>query len=180
MTSELPYRNLPQLLLRAREAFLSHFRPIITQFGLTEQQWRIIRAVHEAGQLEPREICEICQILSPSLAGVLSRMEDVGLVTRTRMPDDQRRIIVRLTPKSEKLADEMAPLIMEKYEQIEKLLGKQLLVDVYAMMDRVLNASAAIRPQTAPQGGVPQQTPPARRRTSRAPGAAPLRDSQTT
>ena len=98
MPRKLAYRNLPQLFLRAREELLCHFRPIITHFGLTEQQWRILRTVNETGQLEPREICEICQILSPSLTGVLSRMEDMGLVTRTRMEEDQRRVIVRMTP----------------------------------------------------------------------------------
>lgn len=78
MARQLAYRNLPQLFLRAREELLRHFRPIITHFGLTEQQWRILRAVSENGQLEPREICEICQILSPSLTGVLSRMRIWG------------------------------------------------------------------------------------------------------
>ena len=83
MPRQIRYRNLPQLFLRGREELLRHFRPIITHFGLTEQQWRILRAISENDQLEPREICEICQILSPSLTGVLTRMEDMGLVTRT-------------------------------------------------------------------------------------------------
>lgn len=61
MTNAIPYRNLPLSLLRAREAVLCHFRPILTQFGLTEPQWRIIRALLDAKELEPREICEICQ-----------------------------------------------------------------------------------------------------------------------
>jgi len=179
MTSELPYRNLPQLLLRAREAFLSRFRPIITQFGLTEQQWRIIRAVNEAGKLEPREICEICQILSPSLAGVLSRMEETGLVTRARMAEDQRRIIVRLTQKSEKLVEELAPLIVEQYELIEKSLGKELLLDVYAMMDRVLKATSTAFPPANPPEGAPRQIPAARRRMPRPTDASHLRDEPT-
>ena len=46
---KLPYRNLPQLFLRSREALLRHFRPIITHFGLTEQQWRALAATHAEG-----------------------------------------------------------------------------------------------------------------------------------
>lgn len=132
---KLAYRNLPQLLLRAREELLRHFRPIITHFGLTEQQWRILRALSEMEQLEPREICEICQILSPSLAGVLSRMEDVGLVTRTRMGEDQRRVIVRLTPKAEKLASQLAPLIVEQYKLIEQAYGSNVIRELYGAID---------------------------------------------
>ncbi len=179
MTSEFPYRNLPQLLLRAREAILGHFRPLITQFGLTEQQWRIIRALYEAGQLEPREICEICQILSPSLAGVLSRMEETGLVTRKRMQGDQRRIMVRLTRKSENLVEELAPLIAEQYEHLEKSLGKELLLDVYAMMDRVLKATSAVLPPVNPPEGAPRQIPAARRRKPRPTDASDSRNEPT-
>ncbi len=32
------YRNLPLLLLKAREHFMTHFRPILNQHGITEQQ----------------------------------------------------------------------------------------------------------------------------------------------
>ena len=81
MPRKLAYRNLPQLFLRAREELLCHFRPIITHFGLTEQQWRILRTVNETGQLEPREICEICQILSPSLTGVFTFIVQLATAT---------------------------------------------------------------------------------------------------
>ena len=148
MPPTFAYRNLPQLCLRAREEILRHFRPILTYYGLTEQQWRILRAVSEAGRLEPREICEICQILSPSLTGVLARMEEIGLVTRTRMTEDQRRLIVELTPKAETLVAEMQPLIVAQYRQIEKAFGSQLINDLYAVMDRlaVVAQSCEVKP----------------------------------
>ena len=140
MSVKIAYRNLPQLFLRAREELLRHFRPIITHFGLTEQQWRILRAVSETEQLEPREICEICQILGPSLTGVLSRMEDMGLVTRTRMVEDQRRVLVRLTPKAEKHVSELGPLIVAQYHIIEEAFGPELINELYQVMDKVIGA----------------------------------------
>ncbi len=147
MPRKLAYRNLPQLFLRAREELLSHFRPIITHFGLTEQQWRILRAIAETEQLEPREICEICQILSPSLTGVLSRMEDVGLITRTRMAEDQRRVLVRMTPKSEKLVAELGPLIVEQYKIIEQAFGAELINELYTVLDKVISIERGPIPQ---------------------------------
>lgn len=143
MPRQIRYRNLPQLFLRGREELLRHFRPIITHFGLTEQQWRILRAISENDQLEPREICEICQILSPSLTGVLTRMEDMGLVTRTRMEEDQRRLIIRLTPRAEQLVAEMVPLIVEQYRIIEAAYGPELIQELYEIMDRVIAAERA-------------------------------------
>jgi sulfite reductase beta subunit-like hemoprotein len=66
------HRNLPLLLLQAREGVMAQFRPILNAHGVTEQQWRIVRALLEQGPLEPRQIGEVCRISSPSLAGVLA------------------------------------------------------------------------------------------------------------
>lgn len=154
MSSKIAYRNLPQLFLKARELLLCHFRPIISHFGLTEQQWRILRTVSEMEQLEPREICEICQILSPSLTGVLSRMEEMGLVTRTRIPEDQRRVIIRLTPKSEELVSQLGPLIESQYKIIEQAFGPELIKQLYDIMDRVIDAE---------RGPIPRITLPEKR-----------------
>jgi homoprotocatechuate degradation regulator HpaR len=135
MSQSHNYRNLPQLILKAREKLLSHFRPIISNFGLTEQQWRILRTLDEMKQLEPRQIC---QILSPSLAGVLSRMESSGLVTRTRFETDQRRVTVCLTPKGERVVAELRPLIMDQYKEIEDHFGPALIAELYDVLDRLL------------------------------------------
>lgn len=156
----LPYRNLPQLLLRAREMVLSHFRPIITHFGLTEQQWRIIRAVSEAGEMEQRDIGETCQILSPSLTGVLARMEESGLVLRQRHAEDQRRMLVRLTPRAEQLVEDMRPFVVAQYHAIEEAYGPELIRDIYTVMDRVMALSDTPVRQVLPERqGTPERVP---------------------
>ena len=40
-------RSLPMQLLRAREAVMQRFRPMLHQHGVTEQQWRVIRVLVE-------------------------------------------------------------------------------------------------------------------------------------
>ncbi|CAN5145422.1 homoprotocatechuate degradation operon regulator HpaR [soil metagenome] len=154
MPRKLAYRNLPQLFLKAREELLCHFRPIISHFGLTEQQWRVLRTLSEMEPLEPREISKLCHILNPSLSGVLSRMEEMGLVTRTRIPEDERRVIVRLTPKSEQLVAELGPLIVAQYKNIEEAFGPVLIQQLYEMMDQVISAK---------RGPIPRVTLPAKK-----------------
>jgi homoprotocatechuate degradation regulator HpaR len=131
-------RNLPLLLLQAREGAMARFRPILNAHGITEPQWRIVRALLERGPLEPREIGQVCRISSPSLAGVLARMDDLGLVVRERMAHDQRRVAVSLTPKSRKLAARMAPRIETAYRAIEKRIGKDLVERLYATLDETI------------------------------------------
>jgi homoprotocatechuate degradation regulator HpaR len=127
--------NLPQRLLKAREALLLHFRPILNHFGVTEQQWRILRALDQDGALEPRQIGELCQISSPSMAGVLARMADAGLVERARIEADQRRVLVSLSQQGRALLVKMSPLIDLQYEYIEQACGKQMFADLLAALD---------------------------------------------
>lgn len=134
------YRNLPQLFLKARESLMAHFRPILNHFGLTDQQWRILRALDEHAQLEPREICTLCQILSASMAGVLARMEEMALIQRSRVAGDQRRVVVRLAPKGDQLVSEMAPLIDLQYQQIEQAFGREVFDDLFNALEAFIGA----------------------------------------
>lgn len=147
MSRPINHPNLPQLLLKARESVFSHFRPIISHFGLTEQQWRVLRTVSEHQQLEPREICDRCQILSSSMAGVLARMEDMGLIERSRFPDDQRRVLVRPAAKGEQIVQKMAPLIETQYAHLEQALGKKLFKETYSLLERLIDTERKVTVQ---------------------------------
>jgi homoprotocatechuate degradation regulator HpaR len=138
MTHYITYPNLPQRMLKARDGLMAHFRPILNHFGLTEQQWRILRALDEYGQLEPREICDMCHISSPSMAGILTRMENAGLIGRGGIEGDQRRVIVQLTAKGTKLLGKIGPLIDLQYSYLEQACGKQIFVDLFAVLDKFI------------------------------------------
>ncbi|MEX8494702.1 homoprotocatechuate degradation operon regulator HpaR [Sphaerotilus sp.] len=136
--AELRHRNLPLLLLQARERVIARFRPILNAHGVTEQQWRLIRTLLERGPMEPRELVEVCQISSPSLAGVLARMDEAGWVLRSRVDGDQRRVRVALTAQSVALAEAMAPQIEAAYAQIEARLGEVFTQQFYAVLDALV------------------------------------------
>jgi len=145
------HRNLPLLLLQARERVMARFRPLLNENGITEQQWRIVRALLQTGPLEPREIVVVCGISSPSLAGVLARMEELGLVARARLDHDQRRVKVSLTARSRSLIRQMAPRIEKTYQAMEQQIGPELVRQMYELLDR-LNArldeeSEPVQPQ---------------------------------
>lgn len=132
------HRNLPLLLLQARERVIGRFRPALNAAGVTEQQWRIIRALLEMGPLEPRQIVTLCAISSPSLAGVLARMDETGLVKRVRLDHDARRLQVSLTPRSRALARRLAPQIEATYAAIEARIGHRFTQDFYRTLDELI------------------------------------------
>lgn len=169
MSAAVPrHRNLPQLMLQAREALMAQFRPILNENGLTEQQWRVVRALLINGPLEPRQLCACCQISSPSITGVLVRMEEAGLVERKRMREDQRRLEVSATARARQLGRRMFPAIDAQYTRIEDLVGADALNHVYDVLDALLGALG-----TAPAPDVEMAAAPAASR--RANGVAARR-----
>jgi homoprotocatechuate degradation regulator HpaR len=135
------HRNLPLLLLRAREAAIAHFRPILNHFGLTEQQWRILRVLGESpGGLEPGAIAETCQMHKPSLTGILARLAQMKLVARERSATDQRRQRVTLTPHGRALIERVAPVVERQYRLLEAAIGADTLAGIYASLDATLAA----------------------------------------
>ncbi|MDP7101742.1 MAG: hypothetical protein QF503_11390, partial [Rhodospirillales bacterium] len=52
-------RSLPMALLRAREAVMERFRPSLRTHGLTDQQWRVLRALYDHGQKDLGELADM-------------------------------------------------------------------------------------------------------------------------
>ncbi len=117
---------------------MSRFRPVLNQHGVTEQQWRILRVLLDEDGLEPRQLCERCLISSPSIAGVLTRMEEAGWIQRERMEHDQRRVKVTVTAATKKLGKSMAPMIEREYVELENKVGVKQLQQVYDALDTLL------------------------------------------
>jgi len=133
------HRNLPRLLLQAREAVMAHTRPALRQYALSDQQWRVLRVLGEFGTIETGLVAREAFILGPSLSGVLARMERDGLVLRERDPADQRRTFVKATAKGRSLVKKLSATIEEHYQQMETVLGKQKLAELYELLDALID-----------------------------------------
>ena len=138
MTAKFQHRNLPHLLLIAREALLDQFRPILREHGLTEQQWRIIRVLSDAGPLPLKEIVAHCQIFGSSLTGIITRMESQSYVRRVPHPEDGRVTLISLTPKARELVETMQPLIDATYATLEARVGQDRMSALVNLLDETL------------------------------------------
>ena len=142
MSNAFTHRNLPRLLLLAREAVMHNARPRLREHGLSDQQWRVLRVLgehaREAAGVETGRIAREAFLLGPSLTGVLTRMERDGLITRGRCPVDARRTVVRATPAGLKLVRGLSGSIEAHYVRIEQNLGKERLALLYELLDEVI------------------------------------------
>lgn len=90
-------RSLPIALLRAREAVMAPIRVMLSESGISEQKWRVIRVLEEVGPLEQTALAKEACLLLPSLTRMLQSMEEEGLLTRAPDVRDRRKSIVRIT-----------------------------------------------------------------------------------
>ena len=139
-TAPFAHRNLPLLLLQAREALMQHRRPALRAHGLSDQQWRVLRVLREHADegLETGLLAERAYILGPSLTGMLARMERDGLVTRQRSAEDARRSLVHATPAALSLADGLSDAIEAQYEDLAGHLGRARLAQLYGLLDELI------------------------------------------
>ena len=111
-------RSLPMMLYRALDAVMPRFRRIFNEFGLTEQQWRVLRVLWEEEEIAFRTLSDITLIPAPSLVGVIDRLAKQGLVGRNRSEQDRRNVFVYATEEGRALHREVRPRVDAAYVEL--------------------------------------------------------------
>ena len=127
-------RSLPMSLLRARDAVMRQFRPSLRNHGLTEQQWRILRALTAVEAIEVTELARMAFLLGPSLSRILRDLEARQLVERKTAVVDQRRAVVSISAKGLKLIEAVAPTSEAIYAEITRRFGARRLSELQEML----------------------------------------------
>jgi len=144
-------RSLPMSLLRAREAVMRQFRPSLRSHGLTEQQWRILRALTAVDTIEVTELARVAFLLGPSLSRILRDLEARDLIERRTAEADLRRGVVSISAKGLKLIEAVAPNSEAIYAEITQRYGARKLGELQDMLGELEHSLAAM--EVAGEGG---------------------------
>ena len=128
--------SLPIALLRARAATAAKFKRHTDALGLTQPQWRVIRALAPGEPLDVRTLAHRCALLQPSVSRLLKSLEDRGLI-RTLDVGDARRRVLALTPKGQAVFDRVAVVSEAVYRDLEEAYGQQDLAHLVTMLRRL-------------------------------------------
>ena len=123
-------RSLPMALLRAREAVMRQFRPLLAAHGVTEQQWRVLRVLAEGGPMNATQLAARCCIMRPSMTLISRALEGRKLISRKRNPRDGRRLVLAPTAAALMLMRKAAPGSNAIHDGLEKSLGRKRLADL--------------------------------------------------
>ncbi|WP_297966093.1 MarR family winged helix-turn-helix transcriptional regulator [uncultured Anaerovibrio sp.] len=110
------------------------YKPLLDRLDLTYTQYITMMAMWEHEQLSAKELGTILYLDSGTLTPVLKTLEKKGFVERQRSKDDERSLIISLTPsgmalqeQAASVPEEMAKCIdmdMEDLKALHRLLHK--------------------------------------------------------
>ncbi len=126
-------------LLRTADALQSQVEAWLKDFGLSGTQYNALRILRGAGAegLPCREIGERMITHDPDITRLLNRLEDRGLVGRTRARHDRRVIYGRITAAGMKLLREMDGPIERQSREMLRHVAQGKLRQLIELLDLV-------------------------------------------
>ena len=79
------------------------YKPLLDRLGLTYPQYLVLTVLAEQGSQSVSAIADRLSLESSTITPLVKRLEMAGLLQRQRNPQDERQVIVTLTPKGKAL-----------------------------------------------------------------------------
>ncbi|HLZ04578.1 MAG TPA: MarR family transcriptional regulator [Bradyrhizobium sp.] len=92
-------------LYSAAHAFNRVYKPLLERLGLTYPQYLVMLVLWERDGVPLKDIGERLFLDSGTLTPLLKRLEQAGLIKRTRGTEDERQILIALTPQGHALRE---------------------------------------------------------------------------
>ncbi len=124
-------------MLRAREAMMLSFRPILTKHGFTEQQWRVLRVLGEKGPSDAGQVAFDACILAPSLSRIIGKLEIDNYISRYVDVKDARRVNLSLTKIGQDILNKIAPDVELIYNAIQRRYGEEKLANLLEILGEI-------------------------------------------
>ena len=131
-------RSLPMALLRAREAVMGRFRVHLRRHGVTEQQWRVLRALSSTPEVTASALVQATLIKPPSLSRIIRDLAARKLIVRRGSPRDQRTTLLSLSSRGTAFLRAAGPESEACYQEIAAVIGPSRLSQLYRFLDELV------------------------------------------
>jgi len=108
-------------VLRIARLLEKHRETVLAEYGLSVWSFDVVTTLRRQGkpyQLKPTDLYSLLMLSSGATTNRIDRLEQDGIVTRLRDPDDRRSVIVQLTPKGIQLADLVIPILLKSEQDL--------------------------------------------------------------
>ena len=98
------------------------YKPLLGSLDITYPQYLVLLVLWKKGEMTVGQLCEILGLDTGTVSPLVKRLERKMLIERTRLPSDERRVLITLTPKGEALEIRAKSI---PHDLIHALFGKQ-------------------------------------------------------
>jgi DNA-binding MarR family transcriptional regulator len=107
-------REVIHLMRKLMQAGERYTKELNKKYGVSAPQVACLMALLDNGPISPSQIAKKIMVESSTVTGILDRLEQKGLVARTRVSVDRRVITIELTETGRRLAENAPPPIQHK------------------------------------------------------------------
>ena len=130
-------KSLTIALLRAREALLLSFRPLLAKYKFTEQQWRVLRVLGEKGSCDAGQLAHEACFLAPSLSRILNTLINNKYIEKKFDSNDKRKIILKLSDSGIEKLEQIKPEYIAVLKSIQKKYGEEKLTKLLILLAEI-------------------------------------------
>lgn len=129
--------SLPITLYRTLDSIMPAYRELFARHNITEPQWRVLRVLWSAESVNSVELSRRTLLTTPSLVGILDRMEKKQLISRIRSTSDRRNVHLVATVESRQLQKKVTPQLEAIHAQVEKTVTHKELETLTGLLNKI-------------------------------------------
>lgn len=116
---------------------MGRFRDHLNRHRVTEQQWRVLRALSALGDTTAAALAQATLIKAPSLTRILRDLEARRWILRRASATDQRVTRVRLAERGLAFLEKAGPESEACYTAIATAVGRERMARLYLILEEV-------------------------------------------
>jgi len=109
----VPDDRLAHLIKEVWRALVRALQMRLADHGVSFGHWLFLRILWESDGITQRELSAQAGVMEPTTFQAMKAMEQLGYITRRRLPDSRKKIYIFLTPHGRSLREKLIPLAEE-------------------------------------------------------------------
>ncbi|MGH8917276.1 MAG: MarR family winged helix-turn-helix transcriptional regulator [Actinomycetes bacterium] len=131
------------LIRRAQQVHIEIWGQLVDG-GLTSPQFAVLCALGRDRGIDQTRLSLLASLDTSTCQGVVSRLQERGLLERARDPQDGRRWLLALTPRGEATLARVLPAVIEVGERLLEPLTRQEGVELRRLLAKVAVRGPAV------------------------------------
>lgn len=130
-------RELVAGVIQLGNLLMRHLAPLFEKANITPQQWAVLATIGDS----PMNLASVARKLAVSkqnMTGMMSRLEQLGLVERSEDPHDLRSSRVQLTRRGRGVIEKLAPAYAEWQKDLGRETGERELQTLTRIINRLI------------------------------------------